>query len=131
MWYEARLVVPAQTPATSPAQREILIVPGTLTRVDVEFPRGCAGLVGARVFLGEQQLYPTNPDEWIRSDGQVVSFPARHDVVTEGTRLILKAYNTDDTYEHGPTIRASVLESSEVEIADEFAGTFPEDEEPL
>jgi len=73
---------------------------GVIHRVWVEFPKGCAGLVGVQIWRGPYQIFPLPEDTWLRSDNAVMNFALTHDMLKEPFTLTLKSYNEDDTYRH-------------------------------
>lgn len=109
MFYEFAVAIPANTPATAPVEEDVHLSPGTVVRVDFQFPRGCVGLVHVQVWKGEHQVWPVNTDGNISSEGQTVTFPEDYDVDEDPFTLTLRGWNLDDTFPHTITFRFAVL----------------------
>lgn len=73
---------------------------GRINRIWLEFPKGCAGLVGFQLWRGVHQIFPLPAGQWFKSDNAVLNFAFTHDVDTEPHYVELRAYNLDDTYPH-------------------------------
>lgn len=80
---------------------------GTLTlpvsqseRLWIEFPKGCAGLVGFQLWHGVEQIFPLPAGNWFKSDGFVFNFRLSHLWNKEPYSVEARAYNLDDTYSH-------------------------------
>jgi len=69
-------------------------------RLWVEFPKGCAGLVGLQLFHGVEQIFPIPAGNWFKSDGFVFGFRLTHLFNIEPFTVEARAYNLDDTYIH-------------------------------
>jgi hypothetical protein len=103
-FYSLSLTVAASTSPDAPATAEVEIFPGVVTHVWLQFPRGCAGLVHARVLRAGSQIWPANPDADIASDGFIVNWSDEYDMTDTPLTLTLSAYNLDDTYPHTVTL---------------------------
>lgn len=90
-----------------------MFVAGVITFVEVQFPRGCAGLVHASVRLGLHQLWPTNQDGAITGDDARVSWDEQYPITAAPFTLRLVATNADDTFPHTVTFRFAELGISE------------------
>jgi hypothetical protein len=109
VFYDYALTIPANTTAASPSELEISLTHGVIHRVEIEFPAGCAGLAHLAVFLREFQLFPTNPGREFASDDHVIAFDDYFEMFEPPHNLLLRGYNTDDTYSHTITVRIGVL----------------------
>lgn len=69
-------------------------------RLWVEFPKGCAGLVGLQLYHGTEQIFPLPSSNWLKSDGFVFSFRFSHLWNKEPFTVEARTYNLDDTYNH-------------------------------
>lgn len=99
---------------------------GIVREISLTFPRGCAGLVGVRIFRATRQVIPQNPVEWIVTDGETVTAKVDVDLSQEPYELELWAYNEDEVYNH--TIRARF----EIEpLPEESAYLTPQQESAL
>lgn len=114
MLYDYELTVPANTLEAAPARRVVIVGPGRITRVGVQFPAGCAGLVHARISRWGHQLWPTNPDGWLTANGHVIAWDDDVDVSDPPMTVLLEAHNLDDSYQHTLTFRFGVLAAAAV-----------------
>ncbi len=109
MFWEYTLTVPANTPASAPVESDVSLSPGVVARVDVQFPRGCVGLVHVQIWRSEHQVWPVNIDGNIASEGQTVSWAEDYDLEDDPTVLTLRGWNLDDSYAHTITFRFALL----------------------
>lgn len=109
MLFEYPLEIPANTAETAKAKLAAPLAPGTIARVDVQFPRGCVGLVHVQIWRREHQVWPVNLDGDISAEGLVVSWPEDLDLDDEPFDLELRGWNEDDTFPHKITFRFALL----------------------
>ena len=109
MIYETRIITPKNTPITAPLEATLLVHPGHIQQVSVEFPSGCCGLVGVAIDLWSHQLWPANPDAWFSGDGAVLTFPEDLELVDRPFQFSIRVYNLDDTYPHGQFVRVQIV----------------------
>jgi len=107
--FEYPLTIAANTAESSPATLEAPLAPGTVARVDVQFPRGCVGLVHVQIWRSEHQVWPVNLEGNISAEGLVVSWPEDYDLDDEPFALELRGWNDDDTYQHKIIFRFALL----------------------
>lgn len=112
MFYEHAVTTPANTPKASPLQTEIVLAPGVVRFVELQFPRGCVGLVHARIRDELHQVWPTNPDGDIASDDARIAWSEEWPITNVEGRLILETWNDDDSFPHTVTFRFNVLEEA-------------------
>lgn len=105
MFYEFDLVVPANTAKATPLIVPVEFVAGAIAGVHVQFPPGCRALVHTAAYDDLNQVWPANQDGDIKGDGAIVSWPEDFDVPTDNYQLQLKAWSTDDTFQHTITWR--------------------------
>lgn len=122
MLYEYSLTIAANTPATAPATLAAPLAPGTVARVDVQFPSGCVGLVHVQIWRREHQVWPGNLDGNIAAEGLVVSWPDDYDLDDEPFGLEVRGWNDDDTFPHTITFRFALLPLGAKEAVRESAG---------
>jgi len=121
---------PASTEQAAPLVTTITMPPGKVTRVSIEFPAGCAGLVGARVLQGTFQLWPLTPGEWFVTDDFVIDFPEDRDLTPGMTEFDVETYNTDTVNEHTVSFRFAVVQARPdplqqvAEIMEHIAGSI-------
>ena len=122
MLYEYSLTIPANTPESAPETMRAPLAPGTVARVDVQFPRGCVGLVHVQIWRSEHQVWPGNPDGNIAAEGLIVSWPEDYVLDDDPFTLSLRGWNDDDSYSHTITFRFGLLSLSTREEARESVG---------
>jgi hypothetical protein len=115
MFYEFDFTIPANTPATSPHEEEVELEHGRIVGVEVQFPRGCVGLVHVWVRRELHQLWPTNPDGTIKAEEARISWQEDHPFTEEPYTLTLCGWNVDDSFPHTPTFRFNLLPLSRPE----------------
>jgi len=108
MIYSFEIAIAANTAEAAAQETAIKLAPGKVTRVEVLFPGGCAGLVHARILRGAQQLWPSNPSSNFSGDGEVISIDEEYDMIESGYELTAKTWNDDDTFAHTIQIRLGV-----------------------
>lgn len=108
MFYSYALAVPASTLESAPATATLHVTAGTVDRVEIQFPAGCAGLVHVTVFHREHQAWPTNPDSDFSADNETITFNEDYPLVSAPYQLKLIAWNDDDTYPHTVTFHFGI-----------------------
>lgn len=109
MFYEYALTIPANTPATALTESEVTLDVGRIVGVELQFPRGCVGLVHAAVRRELHQLWPTNPDGFITAEEARISWQEDLDFTEPPYTLTLVGYNEDDSFPHTVTFRFNLL----------------------
>lgn len=94
---------PKSTLRSAPTVGEANLPAGTVTWVGVQFPTGCGGLVHARILRAGHQVWPSDLDEDISSDGFIVSWRERYPLLEPPYVFRLEVWNDDDTYQHTVT----------------------------
>jgi len=108
MYYEQVLQIPKSTPPENPASVSIPVHPGRVNRVEVFFPRGCAGLAHVIIAMWGRQVWPTNPDSFFTGDDDQIAFSEDLDLVDPPYEFVVYGWNEDDTYSHGPIVRIEI-----------------------
>jgi len=103
MFYEYNITYPPNTAAENEQINVLRLTRGVITRSQIVFPRGCAGLVGVRVFRFSLQVIPLNFPSWLDTDNEVITVLSRIDLMEEPYEVEARGFNLDDTYQH--TIR--------------------------
>lgn len=102
--------LPHPWPKLAPLELKANLASGVVSQVMIEFPAGCAGLVGCRISRGLFQLWPLTAHEWFISDDFTVDFKEEL-VLDEGPCILrIEAYNEDDTYDHTLKVSFSIVE---------------------
>ncbi len=105
---------PKVTLRSAPTVVAAALPSGVITWVGVQFPTGCGGLVHARILRAGHQVWPTNLDEDIASDGFIVSWREQYDMTQPPHAFRLEVWNDDDTYQHTVTFFFEVSERGPV-----------------
>ena len=100
MAYALDLTIPVSTAEASPASGSIYMAACVVSRIELTFPDGCAGLVGVRFKYYTRQLWPCNPEEWFRGNGQAITFEPKARFEESPAVLYVEGYNSDDTFAH-------------------------------
>jgi hypothetical protein len=108
MFYEFTLTIPPNTPATAPTERTVDLTPGIISRVEVQFPAFCVGLVHVKVRRVLHQVWPANPDGDISAEAANITWVADYDLSEPPFQLTLQGYNLDDTFDHTITFRFEI-----------------------
>jgi len=98
--YEASLTVPANTPKDAPVQVDLEVEGDVATRVDLDYPAGCARMVGVACFYGIKQLWPSEVGQWFYADNYVVSFRPEWDMPERRVKLTFKGISPGTSYSH-------------------------------
>jgi len=85
-----------------------------IKRIEIEFPWGCAALVGFKLFHGTHQIQPINPEAWIVSGGGLLMYDEPYWLRERPYILEAHCYNLDDTYDHTLQLRIVVGTPEEV-----------------
>jgi len=109
MQYTYPIPVEPSTTAASPERVSTPLCVGTLKKVSIYFPWGCAGLVGIRILHYEHQLYPTNLDDWYVGNEIFIEFECEYQIEEGHNEFKVEAYSTDDFYSHTPIVGFNVL----------------------
>jgi hypothetical protein len=121
VFFNKAVTVPAAAAGSITIVRQLIAFPpGTITRVAVLFPPGCAGLVATNCFRGAHQVFPTNDQGDLVSDGETISWDEEYDLDDAPFTLQINVASLDDTYAHtltwrftmkrfAPSVQAQVL----------------------
>lgn len=117
MLFEYPLTVDAGTAQGEGEPLEALLCAGTVTRVAVQFPAGCAGMVYVSIWRSDHQVWPVNLDEAIAGDNAVVSWPESYDLDDEPFGFELRGWSPGTAYPHVITFRFALLSLEEAQSA--------------
>lgn len=105
MLYSVPLTIPANTPASLPITLDVAFPPGTIHKVDVQFPAGCVGLAHTLARRGAHQVWPTNDSYNFAGNAETVTWQDEYDLADAPFTLRLFGWNLDDYYAHTITWR--------------------------
>lgn len=108
MFFDFALTVPANTTAANPLTQDVQLPPGTIHKVDVQFPAGCVGLVHTIARRGAHQIWPSNEGANFSANGATLNWEDEYDLDAAPFTLRLIAWNLDDFYSHTVTWRFAV-----------------------
>jgi hypothetical protein len=111
MFYEFRVTSPANTAKSAATRLDAELMPGVVRGVEVQFPRGCVGLVHAAIHDALHQVWPTNPEGDLAGDDARISWSDSYPVPKGESVLLLYVWNDDDSYAHTVTFRFDVVEA--------------------
>lgn len=114
MLYEFSVTSPKNTPAADPTIVDAGLVAGLVTRVEVQFPSGCAGLVHASIRDALHQVWPTNPDGDFTADSETIAWDEQYEMPKEPYHFQLVVWNEDDTFPHTVTFRIAMITAQDI-----------------
>ena len=88
------------TAIASYLETKIILPIGRINRIWIEFPKGCAGLVGFQIWRNPNQIFPIPPGQWMLGDNFIIPLSFTHIIYTHPYELVVRSYNLDDTYNH-------------------------------
>jgi len=100
------IVIPANTPQTSPVRIQFKVPAGIIRKVWVLIPYGHKALAHLVIRHGETQIIPYFGD--IHGDGEQLVFDEVYELPTEDY-LTLEGWNEDTTYSHRFIVRLLML----------------------
>lgn len=124
MYYDFSFTIPANTPQASPHIEDIKLTRGVIHRVEIGFPRGCAGLAHLQIKRSVHQVWPTNPQGSFKTDGYTIAFNEFHKFFSEPYTLTLVGWNLDDTYPHTLEVRIGILPEKVLMPEETFIAAF-------
>ena len=124
MFYDFSFTIPANTAKKTPETSVILLTYGVIHRLEIGFPKGCAGLVYLQIMDGLHQLWPTNADGAFNTDDYTIPINEFHLLDRSPYRLRLEGWNLDDTYNHTLEVRIGVLPAGVLQPEETFMEAF-------
>lgn len=109
MFYDFAIAVPANTAETAPIIQLMELTQGVITRLEIQFPAGCAGLAHCRILDQGTQKWPTPPSDSFASDDYCVVIEENQELTAEPYQLRAVCWNEDDTYDHTIYVRVGIL----------------------
>lgn len=68
------VTIPANTPKSAPVEVDSSFAQAELSRVELLFPDGCAGLVGVHLALGGGQAIPSTSGSWLVGNDETLAY---------------------------------------------------------
>ena len=100
MIYTDRITVPINTTASTPEESTFKVTAGVIHHVGIEIPPGHSGLTGISFYLGGHQIFPSTQGQCFQGDNREIRIKEWLPIRGIDNKITVKAYNTDDTYEH-------------------------------
>lgn len=122
MFYHITVTAPANALETAPVTQDFTIGMGIIDFIEVEFPRGCVGLVHCTIEYNTVQIVPYNPTENLYGDSRVFHLPLNYRVEVPPHELRFRVWNEDDTYSHKISFGVMMKELSSLGIAQLLTG---------
>jgi len=107
--YDVSFTIPANTAKASPYTEAVKLCHGIIHRVEIGFPRGCAGLAHLQIKEALHQRWPTNTQGSFNTDGYTIAFNEHLEFTREPYILTLSGWNLDDIYDHTLEVRIGIL----------------------
>jgi len=96
-------------PTTPKTATDLRIARGIITKIEVQFPSGCAGTTHVQICHGLHQIFPKNPDGDIASDKETISSMESLEILTPPYVLKAWTWNTSTLYDHTVNVRVEVI----------------------
>ena len=109
MVYSKYISTPANTALASPVRTEIRVTKGLVYKVEFYFPPGPSGLMGAAVFDGLYQAWPSTVGEYFASDDETISFDDLYVKESPPFSFQCFTYNLDTAFAHSVGVRIGLV----------------------
>jgi hypothetical protein len=109
MIYYYEVITPANTPESSAQVTTLALNRGVITKVNILFPTGCAGLLRARLKRFGRQIFPSSSGESFAGNGTMVEWIDNYELDEEPFVMDLETWNDDDTYQHALYISIEIM----------------------
>jgi len=87
----------------------VTLTNGIIHRIGIFFPPGCANVVKITLNRGIHQIFPTNPDGYIKGDGLSVEGKMFQPILTPPYEVYIEGWGVNAGYKHEITIRLWML----------------------
>ena len=111
MPFEYAPAIASNTAKVDAVETLAILHPGTITKFEIEYPKGCAGLVHTQVYHWDVKLWPKNEEGDFSGDDVVISFNPDFALAEAPYEIAIRTWNEDDTYSHTPRYRLEVTEA--------------------
>ena len=109
MFYDFAITVPANTAERSPVKQALKLTHGVIHGVEVQFPIGTRCRVHCKLLANGHQVWPTNPEGNLASDGFVVAWDDFYELKRAPYQLRAVCWSTADTYAYDIAFRFAIL----------------------
>lgn len=100
MLFSSEITIPAGTAVNAPVEVDIKLTIGLITQLDVYFPPGNSCLAFVTFSRSRHQIYPTNPDGYIKGDGVKITGNVFHHIKNPPLIVTVKGYSPSAEYDH-------------------------------
>jgi len=87
---------------------------GTITRIEVIFPVGCANLVFVHLNDALHQVWPKDPQYKFIGDGANIVCTDEYEIKEPPFMIQFHGWNTDEVYPHTITVRIQIVPAKEI-----------------
>lgn len=111
MRFVFELTIPSNTLSDDPEETEVSLITGTLKKISIGFPPGCAAM--AKVIIRDKmlQISPANPDSHHAWDNYTEVFSMNYKLTDPAPLLTLVGWSDDTIFQHVITFRFDVVPS--------------------
>lgn len=123
MIYEQRLTIPKLTTQDYPEVSVMVVHPGIVRKVSIEFPPGCCGLAHLQIWYWGRCIWPSSPNTDFASDTHPLDFGESIEIIDPPYEFWIVGWNEDDSYDHTPRVRIEIT-APETSIEDVLVSMF-------
>lgn len=132
MLFTFEITIPASTPLNAPKIVVFPLTKGLIHQLDVYFPPGNAAEAYITINRGVHQIFPTNPDGYLKGNDVLLSGDVFHYLGEAPYEVELRGYSPNATYDH--TVYVSIWVKHPWQISpfsDEMFNLILEDSLPI
>lgn len=115
MLFECSIIIPKETPSTTPTEEILRITNGIINKFSVCPRPGHAGLAHCVILYREHQIAPSTEGMEMHGDTFPIEWSEEITIDQPPYELKILGWNEDDTYEHTFDIYVSMTEAPEPE----------------
>jgi len=132
MNYVFNITTPKNTPETNKLITILPVIPGTVTKLEIQFPAGAQGLHHVHINRAVHQVWPANAEANYIGDEQIIVIPANYKIAVPPYQFECFTWNEDDTYDHLVILRFDIMtEIPEEKITPEMLEAWAAEREVL
>lgn len=114
MFYAWNFTLPANKTEAAKTRQDLDMEKGTITRIEIIFPVGCANLVFVHINDALHQVWPKEPQYKFIGDGATIICTDEYEVSEQPYNLQFHGWNTDEIYDHTITVRIQIVPAKEI-----------------
>lgn len=121
--YAWDIKIGAGTKEEEPLKKELELISGIITKIEIVFAPGCHRLVKTRLLRSTFQIWPRSGGEWYTGDGETIVLPEHYELVGKPLSLEFVGCSPLTAYSHTVTVRISIQSpeiASPLEIMRDF-----------